>query len=105
MVVALAYSNDNDTGLSDEDIRTATALIHCRFRGHFSGISRERSSDGGTALIVLGTTLAKEPLMTIERLDGRCVITLASPEQVFEADRVDKALDLVHERLPRATAL
>lgn len=100
---AVAYSNDNQAGLTDEDIRTATALIHGRFRGHFSGIARERSGDGAESIVVMGTRLVDEPLMTIERANGTCVIRLAATGQVFEADTVDEALNLAHDQLPRAT--
>ena len=104
MLNAVAFSNDDDTGLSQEDLRTATALIHCRFRGLFSGITHERATDGSVALVVWGTAPTDEPLLTINRSNDRFVLS-DETGQVFVADAIEAVLEVARDRFPQITAL
>ena len=105
MLNAVAFSNDSDTGLSQEDLRTATALIHCWYRGHFSGITHKRSTDGDVALVVWGTGPTDEPMLTINRSNDRFVLTDETTGQVYVADAIEAVLEGARDRFPHITAL
>ena len=85
MLQSLAVSNDNDTGLSHDDLRIATALVHCRFRGLFSGITHERSPDGKMTLVVWGTERTDEPRFVLTRSGDRYLAIDELTGRDFEA--------------------
>lgn len=104
MLNAYAYSNDNEAGLSQNDLKTATVLIHCRFRGLFSGITHERSPDGQLALVVWGTERTDEPKFIISRSNGQFAAIDESTGRVFQADTIEAALEDVRAQYPQVTA-
>ncbi len=104
MLTAVAYSNDNDTGLSQEDLRIATALIHCRFRGLFSGLTHERSRDDQIVLVVWGTKQTDEPFLTVNQANGRYVVTDETTGQVFQSDAIEDVLEQARAQYPQITA-
>jgi len=105
MLTAVAYSEDIDAGLSQDDLRIATALVHCRFRGLFSGITRECSPGGHPVLVVWGTACTDKPLLTVKRSNDRYVVTEETTGQVFEADAIEQVLEQARARFPQITAL
>ena len=105
MLPAVAYSDDIDAGLSQDDIRIATALVHCRFRGLFSGVTHERSPDGHPVLVVWGTACTDEPLLKVSQSDGRYYVTQETTGHIFEADTIEHVLEKARAEYPQITAL
>ena len=105
MLQSLAVSNDNDTGLSQDDLRVATALVHCRFRGLFSGITHERSPDGKMTLVVWGTERTDEPRFVLTRSGNRYLAIDELTGRDFEAGAVEEALEELRVQSPQVTAL
>ena len=92
-------------GLSQEDIRIATALLYCRYRCLFSSIVREHDRDGGTVLVVKGVMVPTEPLLKIFRWQGKYVCVECQSDEVFESDGITDLLDTVRERFPYISSL
>lgn len=105
MLTAYAFSNDNASGLSQADLRTATTFIHCRFRGLFSGITHERSPDGQRALVVWGTERTDKPKFIFNRSGDRYLATDESSGRTYRADTIEELLDDVRAQYPLTTAL
>jgi hypothetical protein len=92
-------------GLSQEDIRIATALLYCRYRCLFSSIGREHDRDGGTVLVVKGVKVPTEPMLKIFRWHGKYVCVECQTDEVFESDCIADLLDTVRGNYPSISSL
>jgi len=93
-----------DEGLSDDDLRVATALIHCRFRGLFSDIAQRATAGGQTMLVVHGIRRSGDTHFIISRWNGRYIIEDEASGNVFDSDRLGVALDMARAEYPQTTA-
>ena len=94
-----------EEGLSADEAKVATALIHCRLRGLFSDISYEFTSTGGTILVVWGIRITDKPQFRISRWGGDYVCNDYVSGKAFETDCLVTALDLLRAQYPQITAL
>ena len=92
-------------GLSQDDIRIATALLYCRYRCLFSSISHEEDREGGTILVVKGVMVPTEPLMKIYRWHGKYVCLDCQTDDALESDDIADLLDRVRSTYPSISSL
>lgn len=86
-------------GLSDDDLRIIRAIVYCRFRGLFTGISTERSLGGQASIIVWGLENSR-PLFRVARRNGRYVAVDDATGRVLRADQLEDLLDATRDLYP-----
>lgn len=94
----------NECGLSDRDLKTATALIHCRFRGLFSGISYEIADDGKPILLVWGIRDTEQPQFKFSQWNGNYICRDRGSGEISSTDRLEDLLEQVRSNYPHMTS-
>ncbi|MFQ5932303.1 MAG: hypothetical protein ACE5MM_07835 [Nitrospiraceae bacterium] len=103
MSATAALLKGSEEGLSEDDLRVATALIYARFRGLFTSVTKDFSREGHTELVVwrAGTN---GPLFRIGRWNGRYVAIDESTGKILDAARLESLLEAVRALYPPISA-
>jgi hypothetical protein len=104
MSATAALLEGTEEGLSEYDLRVATALLYARFRGLYTNVTKDCSDDGLTQLVVRGTRTGG-PLFRIGRWHGQYVAIDDTTGKVLDADRLEELLEAVRALYPPMSAL
>lgn len=104
MSAEIARLERTEQGLSEDDLRIATAIVYARFRGVFSSITKDHLQEGNVALVIWGAQNDR-PLFRIVRWDGQYVAVDESTGKVLAADRLEHLLEALREQYPPMSAL
>ena len=94
----------NECGLSNQDLITATALIHCRYRGLFSDISHEIAENGEPILLVWGIRDTEQPQFKYSQWNGNYICRDCASGEVYSNDRLGDLLGEVRSNYPQMSA-
>lgn len=94
----------NECGLSDQDLKTATVLIHCRFRGLFSDVSHKIADDGKPILLVWGIRDSEQPQFKFSQWNGNYICRDCASGEIHSTDRLEDLLDEVRSNYPQMSS-